>query len=431
VNTSKVERSPARRRRIAITAVVTVIASISLAACSGLAAEDDPASSSSSTYTTLLTGQEPTDVETAALASVPESVRDAYAGFWHSTRLGPNPYADWEAPGGPWKFCYSSSYQGNSWRVEGVTVAENIVAQLDEQGLVDGELLVTDANNDAGLQATQIVSLADKGCDVIFVMQPPTVGVCQAIDSANEAGALVVVMQTGTDCTNVIQSDFAEYQAAAVSAQWLVDKTGGTGTIVMCEGIPGVAAGEARNAGAESVFAEAGMTVDTITGQWTPSTVKAEMLKYLGTNQDEVTGVWEAGVCAVAVTQAFEQAGRDLPYITGFEGSCAWLANWEQTGKESIAFTQSAGQGVVEAFKIALRMLAGQKPAFNTLLYPLPQIDASNFDTYYDPAMTLESACNAQPVDGESTPDSYYDALFTGGGEPATFEPGLNDLPIN
>jgi ABC-type sugar transport system substrate-binding protein len=418
------------RRRVVVGVLLAGLLAF-LTACGGLSAGDDAGGSSSGSYTELRTGKPENAQDKDVLAKLPASVRQTYAGFWHATRVGPDPYADWTAPKGPWKFCYSSAYQGNSWRQEGLTVAKSIVAQLQKKGLVDGPLLVSDANNNASLQATQITTMVQKGCDVILVMQPPTVGVCKAFDTARKAGALVVVMQTGTDCTNVIQSDFGAYDAGATSAKWLINKVGDSGgTVVMCDGIPGVAAAEARQAGAADAFKAAGVKVDHITGQWTTSVIKSQMLSYLSTHQGKVSGVWDGGVCAVPVIQAFQQAGRTVPWVSGFEGACSWLAAWKQTGKESFGFAASAGEGVNEAFRVALRMLAGQKPKYNTLLYPPAQIDAANFDQYDKPGMTLNSSCNAQPAAGASVPDSYYDALFTGSGTPATFDAGLSDLPI-
>lgn len=430
---SSVPARPGRHRRPLL--VVAVACLMLLTACS-LSSKDAKGGSSKSAstgggYTQLSPGGTATSADQAALAALPKSVQGNYAGFWNSTRLGPNPYANWKPSKAPWKFCYSSTYQGNSWRVEGLDVAKSVVAQLKSKGLVDGDLLVTDANNSASLQATQINTLVQQGCDVILAMQPPSVGLCSAFNTALHSKVLVVAMQTGTDCTNVIQSDFGEYSTGAESAKWLADKAGGKGTVVMCDGIPGVAAAEARQAGAKKVFTDAGMTVAEITGQWTPSTVKSEMLKYLSTHQGTIAGVWDGGVCAVSVDQALQQAGKSVPYVTGFEGACSWLAAWKQSGKESIGFSQSAGQGVVEAMKVALRMLSGQQPKVNTLLYPLQRIDASNLGEYYKPGMKLTSTCNAQPVGDQSVPDSYYDALFTGGRTAPAFDSGLDSLPIS
>lgn len=419
-------------KRLLAVGALSVSALMVLSACG---ASDGPigesGSSNAAEYTELRTGEvEPSEADTAALEALPESVRDNYAGFWHSTRLGPNPYADWTPPEGPWKLCYSSLNLEISWYTEGLTVAEMLTDQLREQGLVEEELVHTDASNDGAQQANQINNLVQQGCDVIFAMQPPSVGVCNAFGNARDEGTLVIAVQTGTDCTNVIHSDFGGYAAAYRTAEWLAENADPDGTVVLCNGIPGVAASESRQAGAEAALEDAGREFDSITGEWNPATVKTQMLQYLSTHQGEVSGVWDAGVCAVAAGQAMEQAGHDIPLLTGFDGACGWLAYTQENGVDTVGFAQSGGQAVVEGFKVAMRMLSGQKPVVNSLIYPLAEINPENVDQFYDPKMTINSSCNAQPVDGESVPDSYYDDLFEGGEEAPKLETVLQDLPI-
>jgi ABC-type sugar transport system substrate-binding protein len=297
--------------------------------------------------------------------------------------------------------------------------------------LVKGSLIVADANNSASLQATQIDNMVQQGCNVILAMQPPSVGLCSAFNTALQHHVIVVAMETGTACTDVIQSDFGEYNAGATSAKWLVQRTGGKGTVVMCDGIPGVAAAEARQAGALKVFTTAGMKVVQITGQWTPSIDKSQMLEYLSTHSGSPAGVWDGGTCAVSAVQALQQDGKSVKNVTGFEGACSWLSEWKQTGQSSIGFTQSGGQVTVEGMKIALRMLSGQKPIVNTLLYPLQEITSANFSKYYKKGMTLTSTCNAEPTGNQSVPGSYYNPLFTGGHAAPQFNANLDSLPIN
>jgi ribose transport system substrate-binding protein len=379
-------------------------------------------SSSAADYTELTPGSpDPSEAQAAALQKyIPAALQKDAAGFWNWMRLGPNPYANWTPPKAPWQFCYSSAYQGNSWRVEGLDATKAAWEQLKSQNLVKGSLIVADANNSATQQATQINNMVQQGCQVIFVMQPPSTGLCQAYDRANSKGVLVISMQTGTSCTSDIQVDFAEYAAGATSAQWLVDKLGGKGTVVECKGIPGVAASETRQAAAEKVFAaNPGIKVDSITSQWTASTGKSQMLQYLATHPGQVDGVWDGGTCAVPAGEALKQAGRPTPWITGFEGGCYWLAQVKESGKDSIGFPQSGGQASFAPFQIALRMLAGQKMKGNMILYPLPTIDASTFSQYYKPSYTTSSTCNAQPAGGEPMPSDFLDQLFTGGKAPA------------
>ncbi|MEU9889680.1 substrate-binding domain-containing protein [Sphaerisporangium sp. NPDC051011] len=423
-----------RRRNLAVKAgAVMAVVVFMLTACGSSEKLTAAGSGDSPTYTKLRPGVvDPTPEDTKALDALPESVRPDYAGFWNSTRLGPNPYAGWKAPKAPWKLCYSSAYQGNSWRVEGLKTAQLLTQQLRDKGLVKDDLAVTDANNDGTLQANQITNLTQQGCNVIFAMQPPTIGVCKAFDAAKKAGTLVIAMQTGTDCTNVIQSDSGAFAAGNRTATWLAEQIKPGSTVVMCKGIPGVAAAEARQLGAKVALESAGMKVDSITGEWNSATVKSQMVNYLSTHQGDVAGVWDGGVCAAPVIQAFKQAGRRLPVVTGFEGSCNWMAATKNNGLKTIGFAAGGGQGVVEAYRIALRMLSGQSPKVNTLLYPLAEVNPSNFDEYYDKAMTENSSCSVQPKDGASVPDSYYDALFTGGQPAPQIESVLDTkhLPI-
>lgn len=406
------------------------------AACSsgGDAIEGAPGGGNAAEYTEMRPGDpNPTDADTEVLNALPASVKEYYNGFWNSTRIGPNPYADYEAPEAPWKVCYADSFQGNTWRIEGMEVAKLLVADLAEQGLAEPEMTVTNANNDATLMANQVNSLVQQGCHLILAMQPPSIGVCQAFDQALAEGVLTVVMQSGTECTSVIHSDFGAYAAAKVTADWLVEQvkaSGSTGNIVMCNGIPGVATAEARQLAARVAFEDAGLTVDEITGEWDSAVIKSQMVNYLSTHPGEIAGVWDGGVCNVPVNEALAQAGRDSVPVTGFEGPCNAMAQWSASGNESISLSAGAGQGVVEAVKVGVRMLSGQKPTVNTLLYPPQVIDKSNFEEYYDPAMTLNSVCSTQPVGGESVPNSYYDDLFEGGEDAPTLAPVLTTLPV-
>jgi ribose transport system substrate-binding protein len=385
-------------------------------------------------YTELSPGAaQPTADQTAALkAFVPESLQEYAEGYWTWMRLGPNPYANWTPPPAPWQFCYSSAYQGNSWRVQGLNVAKDIWGQLQKQNLTKGELIVTDANNSATQQATQINNMVQQGCNVILAMQPPSTGLCQAYTNAKEKGVLVISMETGTSCTDDIQMDFAEYAAGATTAKWLAGQLGGKGNVVMCNGIPGVAASDTRQSAAEKVFkGNPGITVSAINSQWTASTGKSQMLQFLATNPDPVDGVWDGGTCAVPAYQALQQAGRPTPFISGFEGGCYWLAAVKEMNKPSIGFPQSGGQVSFMGFEIALRMLAGQKMKGNMVLYPLPTIDEANFNDYYKDSYTTNSTCSAQPAGGSPVDDKYWSALFTGGNPVAEFTSPLPTIGDN
>src|SRR5205823_9527036 len=134
--------------------------------------------------------------------------------------------------------------------------------------------------------------------------------------------------------------------------------------------------------------------------------------------------------CLAAVVQAFQQAGRPLPKaLPAFDGDCPSLAVWHSIPNfDSLAFPQSAAQAVYEPFVVATRMLAGQKPRFNTLIYPLPQITSANVDQYYKSGMTVNSSCTVSPLSNGATPSSYYDPLFSGGKSAVQLNAGFQEL---
>ncbi|WP_165494938.1 substrate-binding domain-containing protein [Actinomadura roseirufa] len=389
-----------------------------------LGACDAAGSGAGAVYTALAPGKPAAAEHTKALDALPGSVRPNYDGFWNFARLGPNPYDKWKPGKAPWSFCYSSAYQGNPWRVAGLDQAQRLFGQLKAKGLAKGTLTSADANNSTMLQSTQISNMVQRNCDVILVMQPPSTGLCSAFQKAQRAGSLVVVMQTGTTCTNVIQSDIGEYAAAGTTARWLAQRAGRGDTVLLCRGIPGVTAAETRESAARRAFEAAGLRVDTINGDWTPSTVKAQTLRYLATHPGKVAGAWDSGNCATPMGQAFQQAHRPVPPIAAYDLTDSWLAFSRDAGdRPSTSLIHGPRSCVYEAFVVATRMLSGQKPRVNTLLYPIPVADTKDFPKYAAPGMTVNSAGTAEPTDGRPVADAYYDALFTGGSPAPALDP--------
>jgi ribose transport system substrate-binding protein len=99
--------------------------------------------------------------------------------------------------------------------------------------------------------------------------------------------------------------------------------------------LPGVDVLEQRWAAAEKIFEENGIeAVDYFTGA-DPTEIKKIISDELATG--DVQGVWmDAGDGAVAAIEAFEDAGKDYPVMTG-EDEMSFLRKWEETGLTGLA----------------------------------------------------------------------------------------------
>lgn len=393
----------------------------------GQAEETQPAATSEQPAATEETA-EATEQETGAAAEsdprlevVPEALRPYYDGYWYFATVTDNPYADWTPPEPPWKFCYNDSYQGNDWRQAALTQYQKLVGEYTEAGLADGDLVVTNSDNDINVQLSQLNSLVQQGCNVIISIPSSPTGLCQGVDNAFEQGVLFITVESPVECEKAINVGFNEYRGGVTTAEWLAGAIGDKGSVVLVNGIPGLAPTQARRQGVLDVFSNYPdiEVIGEIDGMWTPSVAKEQMLKFLTTHPQEIDGVWNGALMGVAAAQAFEQAGRPLPKINGFSGSCSALAFWKETGFDTYySMSQGGGPALFTGFDTAVRMLSGQKPVVNTILVPLPEITEENFDEWYDPSMTVESTCFSDPADGRRVSKEFMDQYFEGGEEP-------------
>ncbi|MCB1494768.1 MAG: substrate-binding domain-containing protein [Bauldia sp.] len=359
----------------------------------------------------------PTAEQAEALNLLPESLQPYYVGYWLLAEIGKNPYAGWTPPEGPWKFCYNDSYQGNSWRQAALDKYKALVADYKEKGLASEDLVVTNSNNDINVQLSQLNNLVREGCNVILSIPSSPTGLCSGIKDAHDKGVLVVTVESPVTCPEAINVGFNEYFVAAKTAKWVADAIGGKGNVFLINGIPGLAPTLARHQAALDVlgnFPDINV-VGEVEGQWTPSTVKTNTLKFLATHPQQIDGVVDSGLGAVSAWQAFEQSGRPLPKINGFVGECSYLAYVKEKDIPVYSTSQGGAAAVWTGFDVATRMLNGEKPVVSTLLMPLPEITPENVDDWYTPDMTVQSSCFADPPDGRRVSPEFLDQYFTKG----------------
>jgi ribose transport system substrate-binding protein len=353
----------------------------------------------------------------AALQPIPKDQHKYYDGYWYFATVGANPYQNWTPPKGPVKFCYNDSYQGNNWRAAALAEYQKLVAQYAKSGVAKPGLIVTNSNNNIDVQLSQLNNLVRQGCNVVLTIPSSPVGLCAGVHDAREKGVLVIAVESPTKCEDAINIDFNEYYGGLQTARWLVNALGGKGNVVVVDGVPGLSATVARREAALSVFRQyPGIkVVGTVIGMWTPSIAKSAMVQFLATHPQRIDGVWDSGLTGVAAAQALAQSGRAPAKINGLPGDCSFIAYWKQNNLHSFSLSQGAAPAIYEGFLVAARMLNGQRPVVNTILYPLPEITDANLDQWYKPNMTVQSTCFADPPDGRAVADSFFDPLFVGG----------------
>ncbi len=255
---------------------------------------------------------------------------------------------------GAMKACFANASISNPWRQTGwITMNQQLKVLVDE-GVIS-EMETRDAEDDDNTQIADIDYFIEEGnCDVFIISPNSTAAMTPAVERACETGKPVVVFDRGveTDCYTTFIHPIGGYAWGIDTATFLADNLEEGDKVVALRILPGVDVLENRWAAADKIFSDEGIeAVDYFTGA-DPAEIKKIISDELA--KGDVAGVWmDAGDGAVAAIEAFEDAGADLPVMTG-EDEMSFLRKWEDTGMTGLA-------PVYSNFQWRTPLLAAQK----------------------------------------------------------------------
>lgn len=319
-----------RSRRRQMVSIISLAAAASLvAACSSGSSESSDATESVTEETVTETAAEETadEVEEVVVEDAPTS-SNALATAWEqdwvtlgltNPGLAPTDAGIVEvdtsqfAKEGPFTIGFASQGPTNSWAT---IYDETLKARAAELGVT---LEYAGADGKEDKQVNDINDLVAKGVDALIVT-PMGPAIKAPIERAAAQG-IPIILCTGivdTD-TNVSRVDRDNRLNGALSAEWIAQKVGGSGKIVMLAGIPGVPTAESRLEGANEVFAQYPdiEILDSQYTNWSPTEGKTVMEQMITKYGDSIDAIWsDSGLQNVGVIQAYREVGSSVPPIT-------------------------------------------------------------------------------------------------------------------
>ena len=283
-----------------------------------------------------------------------------------------------------WNVCFSNAANDNPWRQNGGITMK---AEADNTPEI-GKFTVVDAEAKDDKQISDIEAMTSGGkCDIIIIAPNTTATLTPAVEKACESKIPVIVFDRGvtTDCPVTFIHPIGGYAFGADAAEFLRDNVKEGGKILALRILPGVDVLETRWSGAKGIFDEAGLNVVGV--EFTdgdPAKTKSIVSDYLQ-KEGSLDGVWmDAGATAVAMTEAFEDAGQEIPFVTG-EDQNDFLTKWKNDGLKAVAPTYSNFQWRT-AIIAATKILKGEEVPKEWIL-PQPKITQENLDQYVKPDM--------------------------------------------
>jgi ribose transport system substrate-binding protein len=352
------------------------------------------------------------DQATAIINSLPPALSGLYQGAPQT--ILPSAYDNFVPPPKPWKWCHSESYQGNPWRVAVTNELHRLVNGLIAKGIVSS-FQVSDSNTDASEQINQIRAFIDKKCSIITSVAGSATALNDAIAAAYAAGIPYVTAAGSVTSPKAINVD-SNYFRWGYDMIKAIDKgLGGHGRVLMVEGIAGNPIVAQERAGADAALkASPGLhVVRSVNGNWTANVTKIAVLQTLATNPSRIDAVWSTGSETRVIAEAFAQAGRPAPLITGSLTGDAlgyWKAHPTRYRFEGNAVLP--GWTAETLFRVGARILMGEKPRLNTLMIPIPAVSGADLPQWYKPCMTPDSVSVFPVPPTDPFPDSLMNAYF-------------------
>jgi ABC-type sugar transport system substrate-binding protein/ABC-type branched-subunit amino acid transport system substrate-binding protein len=293
---------------------------------------------------------------------------------------------------GPYVIAVSQQDSSNGWGHTYNLTMSAYGEELLAQGILAGPLL-TAITNDANQQISDIENFIEQAPDAIIVEPLGRAASTTVIRRALNAGIPVVLCANGIegdDFTARVDVDF--YEVAYKSGVGLAELMGGSGKVVVFNGIAGVDSTETWQAAALDALSQyPGIEIiATEYAQWNIATAKQKMEAIMAANP-QIDGVWAGGgEMALGAALAFEDAGMVAPKFAMVNVPNGFLRLAQQYGYEFVGSPDPPSMARY-CLQAAVDILQGREvPKFislRTLMDGADPYDHTDFLQWYVPEL--------------------------------------------
>jgi ribose transport system substrate-binding protein len=290
--------------------------------------------------------------------------------------------AEWAAEpksGDTYRIAFAAQGPTNSWAL---TNEEAFRYHAEELGV---EVLYAAANGDATVQVDNIQQLASQDPDAMVVV-PMGEGITGQVQAA-AAQDIPVVLCAGrlSGDSGAVSTVTRQYELlGTMYAEWLAQEIGGQGQVAILSGLAGVPTAEYQKAAALEVF-ERYPDIEVVTEQyteWSPTVAKT-VAANLVTQYPDLAGIWsDSGYGDLGVVQAYQEAGRPVPPMTG-DAINAFLKAVQGTDVR-FALSSFPPEQSVDCLDTAMSILEGE-PVLDKVYINSPSFTHEGLEEYVRP----------------------------------------------
>jgi ribose transport system substrate-binding protein len=228
---------------------------------------------------------------------------------------------------GPYRIAIAAQGTSNSWSALFDEHANWYTEELGKE--VISELLYADAQASADKQVPQVEDLLAQEPDALILVPMGAAALSAPVERAMAQGVPVILCASAVETDNFVTEVGTNlYASGAGLANYMVQKLGGNGKVLMMTGIPGTSTSDVMEAGGKAVFKKyPGIEVIAEQpGNWSTAEAKRIMETWLVKYGDSIDAIWSGGAqMSQGIVSAYLDKGMKIPPIGGGEFATGFL----------------------------------------------------------------------------------------------------------
>ena len=242
-----------------------------------------------------------------------------------------------------------------------VTLSDSAEAKAKENGV---SITVSDAQDDASKQASDVENLIQKGVDLIIINPVDSSSVASAVESANAANIPVITVDRSSEGGEVVAHIASDNVAGGeLAGEFLMSLIEEGSEVAMLEGVAGSSAARDRGQGFLNVVDGKVDLVASQTANFNRTEGLTVMENILQANPNVKAIFAQNDEMALGALEAIQAAGKDI-IVIGFDATDDAVAKVESGDLAATVAQQPAliGEKAIEA---AVKVLAGESVEAN------------------------------------------------------------------
>ena len=293
--------------------------------------------------------------------------------------------ADYALEKGDYVIGLSNSFYGNTWRKQMVESFTEAAEEAKKAGYI-ADFEIQNGDGTVNTQIAQINSFILEGVDAICINAASSTALNDVIQQAMKQGIKIIAFDSIIDLDGAYTMDYDWVSMGEKKTQFVMDKIGGKGNVLIVRGPSGAAPDEGIYEGITNVlnkYPDVKIAAEVL-GEADATVTQEGILNIISSLPEIDAVIIHCGADSMGVVNAFKSMGKDVPLTIG-DNTAEFIKWWDAQSKDgyetlSVNSTPSCGAG---ALWTAVAVLNGKSVPQNMYL-PFIYINQNEIATYSD-----------------------------------------------